>query len=96
MACSGNSILGDPEAVSHVGINGTAKVFKNVRESPWDATVNKPVPRLIGMLVSDHVFSQSELRIYISLCFRDLLIRRSLPVNLQLKESFNYSRRVFQ
>ena len=35
MACSGNPILGDPEAVSHVGINGTVKVFKNVRESPW-------------------------------------------------------------
>ena len=51
MACSGNPILGDSEAVSRVGINGTAKVFKNVRESPWDATLNKPVPRLIGMLV---------------------------------------------
>ena len=30
-----------------------AKVFKNGRHHPWDATVNKPVPRLIGMLVSD-------------------------------------------
>ena len=29
------------------------KVFKNGRDHPWDATVNKPVPRLIRMLVSD-------------------------------------------
>ena len=58
MACSGNPILGrDPEAVICFGIKGTAKVFKNGRESPWDATLNKPVPRLIGMLVSDHVFA---------------------------------------
>ena len=64
MASLGNPILGDPEAVSRVGINGTTKVFKNVRDSPWDATLNKPVPRLIGMLVSDHVFSKSEVRIY--------------------------------
>lgn len=30
-----------------------AKVFKNGRDHPWDATVNKPVSRLIWMLVSD-------------------------------------------
>ena len=27
------------------------KVFKNVRESPWDAILNEPVPRLIRMTV---------------------------------------------
>ena len=28
-----------------------AKVFKKARESPWDATINDSVPRLIRMLV---------------------------------------------
>ena len=28
------------------------KVFKNRRESPWDGTLNEPVPRLIWILVS--------------------------------------------
>ena len=27
--------------------------FKNWRESPWDATLKEPVPRLIRMLVCD-------------------------------------------
>ena len=30
-----------------------AKVYKNGRENPWDATLEEPVPLLIGMLVSD-------------------------------------------
>ena len=30
-----------------------AKVYKNRRENPWDATLEEPVPLLIGMLVSD-------------------------------------------
>ena len=42
--------LGDPGAVSGVGKNG-GESFQNGRESPWDATVNKPVPRLIRMIV---------------------------------------------
>ena len=33
-----------------------AKVFKNGEESPWDATLNKPVPRLIRMFVHDWFF----------------------------------------
>ena len=36
-------ILGDPEAVSRVGINGGER----------DITLSKPAPRLIRMLVSD-------------------------------------------
>ena len=31
----------------------TAKVFKNSQESPSDATLNEPVPRLIRMLACD-------------------------------------------
>ena len=27
------------------------KVFKKGEESPWDATLNEPVPRLIRMLI---------------------------------------------
>ena len=30
-----------------------AKVFKNGQESPWDATLNEPVPQLIRILVCD-------------------------------------------
>ena len=30
-----------------------AKVFKNGWKSPWDATLNEPVPRLIRILVCD-------------------------------------------
>ena len=33
--------------------NTAAKVFKNDRASPWDATLNDTVPRLIPTLVSD-------------------------------------------
>ena len=99
MACSGNPILGDPETVSQVGINGAREPERTGERAPLDATLNKPVPpcqRLTGMLVSDHVRFFPIGGQNLSHCFRDLLIRGSLPVNLQLKENFNSSRRVFQ
>ena len=57
-------------------------VFKNGQESLWDATLNKPLPQLIRILISD--WAQ---KIYflcpiggqrLSRCFRDLLIRSLL------------------
>ena len=47
-------IIGDPSSERSVRSGKTAaKVFKYGRESPWDATLNKPVPLLIRMLVCD-------------------------------------------
>ena len=56
-------------------------VFKNGRESLWDATLNKPVPQLILILVSDwaqKIFLCSIGGQHPSRCFRDLLIRSLL------------------
>lgn len=53
-----------------VGLGKTvAKVFKNGWERPWDATLNKSVPQIIRMFVSDLgskilFCSQSEASIY--------------------------------
>ena len=59
------TILGDPGAVSWVGINGGER----------DITLNKPAPRLIRMLVSDwaqkNVFVPNRVQ-HLSCCFRDL------------------------
>ena len=64
----------------------SSKVFKNRRESRWNATLNEPVPRLISRFVwdltqkSNFVPNKNEGQ-HLSLCFRNLLIRRSLPAN---------------
>ena len=45
-------------------------VFNNGRESLWDATLNKPVPQLIRILISDwaqkYFCAQSEASIYLT------------------------------
>ena len=40
----GDSILGDPGAVSRVGRKGATKVFKHRRKSPWVPTLTGPFP----------------------------------------------------
>ena len=46
-----HSRVSEPGAVSWSALVASgktaAKVFKNGRESPWDTTLNGPVPRLI-------------------------------------------------
>lgn len=50
-----------------VGLGKTgAKVFKDGRESSWDATLKKPVPRLIRMLVSDRFFVPKQRQAFIA------------------------------
>ena len=55
-----------------------AKVFKNGRESLWDASLNEPFLRLIRILVSDWAHKMFLCPFggqHLSRCFRDLLIR---------------------
>ena len=55
------TILGDPGAVSRVGING----------GEGDITLNKPAPRLIRILVSDFLCPIGGQ--HLSCCIRDIL-----------------------
>lgn len=76
-------ILGDPGVTRSVGLGKmVVNVFKNRRESYWEATLNKPVPQLIWMLIwvwlgTKNIFGGQHL----SCCFCDLLIQKSLPTN---------------
>jgi len=57
-----------------------AKVFKNRRESPWNATLNEPVPRITRMLNCDwvpNIILYPIRDLQPSRNFRDPLIRRS-------------------
>ena len=55
------------------------KFSRTGRESPWDTTLNEPVPRLIRMLVCDCDFVPNQEPVLC--CLRDLLIRKSLLAN---------------
>ena len=55
------------------------KVSMNRWRSPWDTTVNKPVPWLIQMLVCD--WAQKIRGQHLSHSIHDLLIQRSVPAN---------------
>ena len=55
------------------------KVSMNRWRSPWDTTVNKPVPWLIQILVCD--WAQKIRGQHLSHSIHDLLIQRSVPAN---------------
>ena len=66
---------------------GGESFFKNGRESPWespwDGTLNRPVPRLIRMLVYFLCPIGGQ---HLSRCFRSLLIWRGLTATRRLAE----------
>ena len=77
---------GYPGAVSWVRRNGREFFLKNGWGSPWDTILNEPVPRLIRMLVCDCFLCPIGGQ-HLSRCFRDPLIRRSLPANSAVRRT---------
>ena len=77
---------GYPGAVSRIRRNGREIFLKNEWGNPWDTILNEPVPRLIRMLVCDCFLCSIGGR-HLSRCFRDPLIRRSLPANSAVRRT---------